>query len=111
MAASLSAWCQVDPLLTEAMDKVWLWSEFPARTEFGSKLGEWNKTKIIFIAYIQLSYIPMQANDYVDNGRSAVELVMKSYRVKNDMDSGTANDLNNWAKEHNKPRYILDLVL
>jgi predicted helicase len=36
---------------------------------------------------------------------------MELYQVKTDKDSGIKNDPNNWAKEHDKPRYILDLLL
>ena len=36
---------------------------------------------------------------------------MECYRVKTDKDSGITNNPNDWAKEHNKPRYILDLLL
>ncbi|NMA72776.1 MAG: hypothetical protein GX963_01155, partial [Bacteroidales bacterium] len=31
--------------------------------------------------------------------------------VKTDKKSGITNDPNDWAKEHDKPRYILDLLL
>lgn len=36
---------------------------------------------------------------------------MESYRIKVDKDSGIKNDPNDWAREHDKPRYILDLLL
>jgi predicted helicase len=33
------------------------------------------------------------------------------YQIKVDKDSGIKNDPNDWAREHDKPRYILDLLL
>ena len=45
------------------------------------------------------------------NGRPAIEWVMERYQVKTDQDSGLKNDPNDWAKEHEKPRYVLDLLL
>jgi predicted helicase len=36
---------------------------------------------------------------------------MDRYQVKVDKDSGITNDPNDWAKEHEQPRYILDLLL
>lgn len=35
---------------------------------------------------------------------------MERYQVTRDKDSGIANDPNDWSKEHNQPRYIIDLV-
>jgi predicted helicase len=35
---------------------------------------------------------------------------MERYQVTRDRDSGISNDPNDWAKEHNQPRYILDLL-
>ena len=53
----------------------------------------------------------MEAYEYVVNGRSAIEWIMGRYQVKIDKDSGIKNDPNDWATEHGKPRYILDLLL
>lgn len=79
--------------------------------KFGGKQGAWDKSKIIYNSNIEISNIPLRAYDYVVNGRSAIEWIMESYRVKVDKDSGIRNDPNDWAKEHGKPRYILDLLL
>lgn len=61
--------------------------------------------------YIKISNIPLAAYDYVVNGRSAIEWIMERYQIKTDKASGITNDPNDWAKEHGKPRYILDLLL
>lgn len=44
-------------------------------------------------------------------GRSAIEWIMERYQIKTDKASGITNDPNDWATEHGKPRYILDLLL
>ena len=36
---------------------------------------------------------------------------MDRYQVKTDKKSGIKNDPNDWSKEVNNPRYILDLLL
>lgn len=69
------------------------------------------KACIIYNSHIRVQNIPAEAYEYVVNGRSAIEWVMESYRIKTDKDSGITNDPNDWAKEHDKPRYILDLLL
>lgn len=70
-----------------------------------------DKSTIVFNPYITVSNIPLKAYDYVVNGRSAIEWVMERYQIKMDKDSGITNDPNDWAIEHNQPRYILDLLL
>ena len=70
-----------------------------------------DKSTIVFNPYITVSNIPLKAYDYVVNGRSAIEWVMERYQIKTDKDSGITNDPNDWATEHDQPRYILDLLL
>ena len=36
---------------------------------------------------------------------------MERYQIKTDKASGITNDPNDWASEHDNPRYILDLLL
>lgn len=69
------------------------------------------KDTIIYNRYITLSGIPEKAYEYVINGKSAIEWIMERYAVKTDKDSGIKNDPNLWSREHNQPRYILDLLL
>ena len=40
-----------------------------------------------------------------------IEWIMERYQIKTDKASGITNDPNDWATEHGKPRYILDLLL
>lgn len=75
---------------------------FPKKEEKGT---------IIYNSHIKIENIPLETYDYVVNGRSAIEWIMDRYQIKKDKDSGIINDPNHWATEHDKPRYILDLLL
>lgn len=66
---------------------------------------------IIYNPHITLEHIPAVAYDYVVNGKSAIEWIMERYQVTIDKDSLIKNDPNDWSREHNQPRYILDLLL
>lgn len=70
-----------------------------------------DKSEIIYNPYIRITNIPEVAYEYVVNGRSAIEWILEKYQVTTDKASGIKNDPNDWAEEHNKPRYILDLLL
>ena len=65
---------------------------------------------IIYNATTTLSGIPPEAYDYVVNGKSAIEWIMERYAVTTDKKSGIVNDANDWCREHNNPRYIIDLL-
>ena len=78
---------------------------------FSKKDGEVDKTTLIYNSSIKITDIPLEAYDYVINGKSAIEWIMDRYQVKVDRDSGIKNDPNDWGLEHNNPRYILDLIL
>jgi predicted helicase len=69
------------------------------------------KDTIIYNDKITISNIPLKAYEYVVNGKSAVEWVMERYAITTHKDSGIINDPNDWAVEHNNPRYILSLLL
>lgn len=70
-----------------------------------------DKSVIRYNGHVTIRNIPPEAYDYVVNGRSAIEWIMESYQIKVDKDSGITNDPNDWAKEHNDPKYILRLLL
>lgn len=70
-----------------------------------------DKSVIIYNGNITIENIPAKAYDYIVNGKSAIEWLVERYAVKQDKKSLIINDANDWAKEHHKPRYILDLVL
>lgn len=54
-----------------------------------------------------LKGIPLQAYDYIVNGKSAIGWLMDRYRVTTDKASGIVNDPNEYSDD---PRYIVDLV-
>ena len=69
------------------------------------------KDTIIYNHYHTIKNIPEKAYEYVVNGKSAIEWIMERYAVTTDKKSGITNNPNDWAREHQKPRYILDLLL
>jgi len=60
---------------------------------------------------LTVSNIPAKAYEYIVNGKSAIEWVMERYSVTTHKESGITNDPNDWAKEHEDPQYILNLLL
>jgi predicted helicase len=70
-----------------------------------------HKSAIIYNGHITVENIPPTAYDYVVNGKSAIEWIMERYAVTTHKESGIVNNPNDWAREHNRPRYILDLLL
>jgi len=69
-----------------------------------------DKTRIIYNSHVTISQIPLEAYDYIVNGKPAIEWIMDRYQVTRDTKSGIVNDPNDWCKEHNNPRYIIDLL-
>ena len=80
------------------------------KMRFGKNGKEVDKTKIQYNSHISITGIPPEAYDYVVNGRPAIEWIMERYQLSKDKDSGILNNPNDWAKEHDNPRYILDLL-
>ena len=74
---------------------------------FGKRDGKPDKTVIVYNQGLTLRGIPLEAYDYVVNGKSAIEWVMERYAVTVDKDSQIRNDANDWSED---PRYIVDLV-
>ena len=70
-----------------------------------------DKTRIIYNAHITIEDIPLKAYEYIVNGKSAIEWVMERYAVTIDKASQIKNNPNAWSREHEQPRYILDLLL
>ncbi len=79
------------------------------RDENGKLVAD--KSKIIYNGHITVENIPLKAYEYIVNGKSAIEWVMERYAVTIDKASQIKNDPNDWSKEHEQPRYILDLLL
>ena len=70
-----------------------------------------DKSVIIYNGNITIENIPQKAYEYIVNGKSAIEWIVERYAVTQDKKSLIKNDANDWAREHHKPRYILDLLL
>ena len=70
-----------------------------------------DKTRIIYNGHITIENIPLKAYEYIVNGKSAIEWIMERYAVTTDKASQIKNDPNDWSREHEQPRYILDLLL
>ena len=77
---------------------------------FGRANKQVDKTTIIYNSHISISGIPLEAYDYVVNGKPAIEWIMERYQITVDKDSGIRNDPNDWAREHGDPKYILNLL-
>lgn len=75
-----------------------------------AKKGE--KGTVIYNKRITIKDIPVEAYDYVVNGKPALEWVMERQGVSTHKDSGIVNDANDWAIETmNNAAYPLELFL
>jgi len=77
---------------------------------FGKNGKEKDKTTVIYNGNITMQDVPLEAYDYVVNGKPALEWVMERQVVKTDKASGIENDANRYAVETmNNPAYPLEL--
>jgi predicted helicase len=75
--------------------------------KFASKA---DKTRVVYNHKITMTGIPLEAYDYVVNGKPALEWVMERQAVTTHKDSGIVNDANLWATETmGNARYPLEL--
>ena len=70
-----------------------------------------DKSVIHYNHAITLTNIPTESYEYVVNGKSAIEWIMERYAITTDKKSGITNDPNDWAREHDDEKYILNLLL
>ncbi|MFV0645216.1 MAG: DEAD/DEAH box helicase [Sphingomonadaceae bacterium] len=81
-----------------------------SRMKFGGKRGELDKSTVVYNANITMQDIPLEAYDYVVNGKSALEWVMERQGLLSDKPSGIVNDTNLYARETlGNPAYPLEL--
>ena len=77
---------------------------------WGGKGREKDLTTVIYNDNITMQNIPLEAYDYVVNGKPALEWVMERQIVKTDKKSGIVNDANDYANETvGDPRYPLEV--
>lgn len=75
-----------------------------------AKKGE--KGTVVYNKRITIKDIPLEAYEYVVNGKPALEWVMERQGVSTHKDSGIVNDANDWAIETmNNAAYPLELFL
>jgi len=99
---------QGDPLLWVMTDPAKFYRV--EKMKFGGKRGDVDKSTVIYNANITMQDIPLEAYDYVVNGKSALEWVMERQVVKTDKASGIVSDANRYAVETmNDPAYPLTL--
>lgn len=73
-----------------------------------AKKGE--KQTVIYNPHITIKNIPLEAYDYVVNGKPALEWIMERQAVTTDKKSGIVNDANLWATETmGNAKYPLEL--
>ncbi|EBA14409.1 hypothetical protein RSK20926_02032 [Roseobacter sp. SK209-2-6] len=74
--------------------------------KWGGKGKEKDLSTVIYNDNITIQNIPLEAYDYVVNGKPALEWVMERQIVKTDKKSGIVNDANDYANETvGNPRY------
>ena len=69
-----------------------------------------DRSSVIYNRWITVTGIPDEAYRYMLGSRSAVEWIIDRYQVKTDKASGIINDPNDWARDVEDPRYIVDLL-
>ena len=67
------------------------------KMKFGGKRPKLDKTTVVYNPRITMTNIPLEAYDYMVNGKSALEWVIERQVVKTDKDSGIVNDANRYA--------------
>ncbi|KVS21667.1 DEAD/DEAH box helicase [Burkholderia vietnamiensis] len=78
--------------------------------KYGKNGKEKDLTTLFYNAKITVTGIPLEAYEYVVNGKPALDWVVERQCVKSDKDTGIVNDANDYAIETmNNPRYPLEL--
>ena len=83
------------------------YGKIPGKTGNAGK----DKTVIVYNGSIVIRNIPLKAQEYVVNRKSALDWLVERIGVSVDKDSGIVNDFNKFAEEKGEPRYCLDLIL
>ncbi len=81
-----------------------------SKLRYGGTGRHKDRSTIIYNANVTLRDIPERAHQYMLGPRSGLDWIIDRYQVKTDKASGIVNDPNDWAVEHDDPRYIVDLI-
>lgn len=82
------------------------------KMRYGKKGQDKDLSTVHYNSCITVTGIPLEAYEYVVNGKPAIDWVLERQCVKTDRVSGIVNDANDWAVETmNNPRYPLELLL
>ena len=83
------------------------WGKIKGKTGNAAK----DKSTLIYNDWITVKNIPLEAQEYVVNKKSALDWVVERACVSIDKASGIVNDFNDYAAEMGNERYPLDLDL
>ena len=83
------------------------WGKIKGKTGNAAK----DKTTLIYNDWITVKNVPLEAQEYVVNKKSALDWVVERACVSIDKASGIVNDFNDYATEMGSERYPLDLFL
>ena len=83
------------------------WGKIPGKTGNAAK----DKTVLFYNKDITVSNIPLEAQEYVVNKKSALDWVVERACYSQDKKTGIVNDFNQYALEIGNPRYPLELFL
>ena len=104
-----------DLFKTEQINQTEMFSEEDkssvTKVVFGKKNGIEDRSEIIINNKIKLKGVPLQAYQYIVNGKSAIEWAIERYQISTDKDSGIINDPNDWSSETGDSKYISNLFL
>jgi predicted helicase len=82
------------------------------KMKYGKNGKTKDRTTIIYNHRITLSGIPLEAYEYLVNGKPALDWVVERQCVKTEKNSGIINDANDWAIETMaNPKYPLELFM
>lgn len=70
-----------------------------------------DKTRLIYNEDITIENIPLEAQEYVVNKKSALDWIVERCRISIDKDSGIVNDFNKYGEEMGNVTYPYDLFL
>ena len=83
-----------------------------SKMRFGKRGKDTDKSIIQYNERVRVSEIPLEAYQYIVNGKSAIEWIMERQVVTFNKDSGIVNDANDFAKKiKDAPAYSLKLLL